>query len=50
MATRKRIVRAVLHEIVVRVDNGFVNMVLHWRGGDHTALTAHCLTRSAPGW
>ena len=38
MATRKRIVRAVLHEIVVRVENGFVDMVLHWRGGDHTAL------------
>jgi hypothetical protein len=38
MATRKRIVRAVLHEIVVRVENGFVDMVLHWRGGDHTPL------------
>jgi excisionase family DNA binding protein len=38
MATRKRIVRAVLHEIVVRVEDGFVGMVLHWRGGDHTAL------------
>lgn len=38
MATRKRIVHAVLHEIVVRVENGFVDMVLHWRGGDHTAL------------
>ena len=38
MATRKRIIRAVLHEIVVRVENGFVDMVLHWRGGDHTAL------------
>ena len=39
MATRKRIVRAVLHEIVVRIEPGFVNMVLHWRGGDHTAPT-----------
>lgn len=38
MATRKRIVRAVLHEIVVRVENGFVDMVLHWRGGDHTPI------------
>src|SRR6266478_2128765 len=38
MATRKRIVRAVLHEIVARVENGFVEMVLHWRGGEHTAL------------
>lgn len=38
MTTRKRIVRAVLNEIVVRVEGGFVDMVLHWRGGDHTAL------------
>lgn len=38
MTTRKRIVRAVLNEIVVRVEGGFVEMVLHWRGGDHTAL------------
>jgi DNA invertase Pin-like site-specific DNA recombinase len=38
MATRKRIVRAVLHEIVVRIEEGFVDLVLHWRGGDHTAL------------
>ena len=37
-ATRKRIVRAVLNEIVVRVDDGYVDLVLHWQGGDHTAL------------
>jgi hypothetical protein len=37
-ATRKRIVRAVLHEIVVRVENDRIAMVLHWQGGDHTPL------------
>ncbi|MBV8653767.1 MAG: recombinase family protein [Alphaproteobacteria bacterium] len=37
-ATRKRILRAALHEIVVRVDGGFIDMALHWQGGDHTAL------------
>jgi DNA invertase Pin-like site-specific DNA recombinase len=37
-ATRKRILRAALNEIVVRVEGGFVEMVLHWQGGDHTAL------------
>lgn len=37
-ATRKRILRAALHEIVVRVENGSIQMVLHWLGGDHTAL------------
>jgi DNA invertase Pin-like site-specific DNA recombinase len=37
-ATRKRILRAALYEIVVRIEGGFIQMVLHWRGGDHTAL------------
>jgi len=35
---RKRIVRAVLNEIVVRVDDGHIDLLLHWQGGDHTAL------------
>ena len=38
--TRKRILRAVLKEIVVRVDGREVQMVLHWQGGDHTPLLA----------
>jgi hypothetical protein len=37
-ATRKRIVRAALNEIVVRVEVEHIEMVLHWQGGDHTAL------------
>jgi hypothetical protein len=37
-ATRKRIVRAALREIVVRIEGGVIEMVLHWQGGDHTAL------------
>jgi excisionase family DNA binding protein len=37
-ATRKRIVRAVLNEIVVRIEDGYVDLVLHWQGGDHTPL------------
>ena len=37
-ATRKRIVRAALSEIVVRVEAEHIEMVLHWQGGDHTAL------------
>src|SRR5258707_2159926 len=37
-AIRKRIVRAALNEIVARVESGFIEMVLHWQGGDHTAL------------
>jgi len=37
-ATRKRIVRAVLHELVVRIEEGHIAVVLHWQGGDHTQL------------
>jgi hypothetical protein len=37
-ATRKRILRAALNEIVVRKEGSDINMVLHWKGGDHTAL------------
>jgi hypothetical protein len=37
-AIRKRIVRAALNEIVARVESGFIEMVLHWQGGDHTVL------------
>jgi DNA invertase Pin-like site-specific DNA recombinase len=37
-ATRKRILRAALNEIVVRLEGDFIEMVLHWQGGDHTAL------------
>src|SRR5262245_47343226 len=37
-ATRKRIVRAALSEIVVRRDGAIIHAVLHWRGGAHTAL------------
>jgi hypothetical protein len=37
-ATRKRILRTALNEIVVRKEGAVINLVLHWQGGDHTAL------------
>jgi len=36
--TRKRILRTVIKEIVVRVEGEQLHMQLHWHGGDHTAL------------
>jgi excisionase family DNA binding protein len=36
--TRKRILRAVLKEIVVTVESNRLRLVLHWQGGDHTRL------------
>ncbi|MGY2812017.1 excisionase family DNA binding protein [Bradyrhizobium sp. USDA 4506] len=37
-ATRKRILRAVLEEIIVTVEPRILHLKLHWKGGDHTAL------------
>ncbi len=36
--TRKRILRAVIKEIVVTVETGLLRLMLHWEGGDHTPL------------
>ena len=37
--TRKRILRSVLAEIIVRVsDHERIELTLHWRGGDHTRI------------
>jgi DNA invertase Pin-like site-specific DNA recombinase len=47
-ATRKRIVRACLDEIVVRKDGELVDMVLRWHCGDHTRLTL-CVKLNASG-
>ena len=35
---KKRIVRTLLHEIIVKKDGGKITMLLHWQGGDHTSL------------
>ncbi|MER9203791.1 hypothetical protein NKH74_32385 [Mesorhizobium sp. M0933] len=37
--TRKRIIRTVVREIVVRVENDRIEMVVHWQGGDHITLS-----------
>jgi DNA invertase Pin-like site-specific DNA recombinase len=38
-ALKKRILRTVLHEIVVRREADTITLLLHWQGGDHTAAT-----------
>jgi DNA invertase Pin-like site-specific DNA recombinase len=35
---KKRIVRTLLHEIVVSKEGEKMTMLLHWQGGDHTSL------------
>jgi len=50
IATRKRIVRAVLSEIVVRVVDGYIELVLHWQGGDHTPLKVKKNTSGKHRW
>jgi hypothetical protein len=49
-ATRKRILRTALHEIIARIENGFIEMVLHWQGGDHTALKIKMNTAGKHRW
>ena len=49
-ATRKRIVRAALEEIVVRIEGGVIEMILHWQGGDHTALQVKMNTVGKHRW
>jgi hypothetical protein len=48
-ATRKRILRA-LKEIIARVEGGFIEMVLHWQGGNHTALKLKMNTAGKHRW
>jgi DNA invertase Pin-like site-specific DNA recombinase len=48
--TRKRIVRAVLHEVVARVEDDQIQLLLHWQGGDHTRLTARKNRRGQTRW
>jgi DNA invertase Pin-like site-specific DNA recombinase len=38
VTTRKRILRAALNEVVVRREGAVIDAVLHWQGGDHTAM------------
>jgi hypothetical protein len=49
-ATRKRIIRAVLREVVARVEDDQVQLLLHWQGGDHTRLTVRKNRRGQTRW
>ncbi len=44
--TRKRVLRAVLEEIVATLTEERIELLLHWRGGDHTRL---CVPRNRTG-
>jgi excisionase family DNA binding protein len=37
-ATRKRIIRTLIEEIVVRIEHDVLDLVIRWVGGDHTPL------------
>jgi excisionase family DNA binding protein len=38
VATKKRLLRTVLVEIVAEIEAGVIRLTLHWQGGDHTRL------------
>ena len=35
-ATRKRIIRTLIHETIVRAREEALDLVIHWQRGDHT--------------
>jgi hypothetical protein len=43
MRTRQRLVRALITEIVVDIDEaaGEIVLVIHWKGGQHSELRVH---------
>jgi DNA invertase Pin-like site-specific DNA recombinase len=49
-AARKRIIRAVLREVVARVEDDQIQLLLHWQGGDHTRLTVRKNRRGQTRW
>jgi DNA invertase Pin-like site-specific DNA recombinase len=49
-ATRKRITRVVLHEVVARVEDDRIELLLHWQGGDHTRLMVRKNRRGRTRW
>lgn len=48
--TRKRILRTVLKEIVVTLDDERIQLLLHWQGGDHTALSVRRNRKGQHRW
>ena len=48
--TRKRIIRVVLREVVARVEDDRIQLLLHWQGGDHTRLTVRKNRRGQTRW
>ena len=48
--TRKRIVRVVLREVVARVEDDQIQLLLHWQGGDHTRLMVRKNRRGQTRW
>jgi DNA invertase Pin-like site-specific DNA recombinase len=37
-ALKKRIIRTLIHEIVVYIEGEKIRLIIHWEGGDHTEL------------
>ena len=48
--TRKRILRVLLNEVVARVEGSEIALLLHWQGGDHTALRVPKYIRGRHRW
>lgn len=49
-ATRKRIVRTLIEEIIVRVEDDDLSLVIRWQGADHTPLRVRKNRRGQHRW
>jgi DNA invertase Pin-like site-specific DNA recombinase len=47
---KKRILRTVLKEIMVTVEEGYLNLILHWQGGEHTKTKVKKLKHGEHRW
>jgi hypothetical protein len=48
--TRKRLIRAVMREVVARVEDDQIQLLLHWQGDNHTRLMVRKNRRGQTRW
>jgi hypothetical protein len=48
--TRKRILRALVIEIIARIDDDQIDLMIHWQGGDHTQLKVRKARNGETRW
>lgn len=47
---KKRIIRAVIREIIVNCEGQMISLIIHWEGGDHSSLSVRRNTAGSHRW